>query len=1426
MSDYQLGLGKAAFSTTLYMHPTACSSRQEKHKSKCVYEPCFIFSQTYVSFLLRMLQISLGASHLSPPKRASLLKQIRTHVGYVDSVDAIYIHLIKYREGVEVPASDFDSGSSSALTLHAKLTFLLTYGDDFSSPQVRAQVNNGSASLERNRVLYVLPRPRSVSPWSSKATDIANICNLGHLVERIERGIAFIFSTEKDKDLGLTDVQSFQHLLYDRMTQIIDIDSLDEAKILKNYFSPGSPSPLTYVEIMAEAQSTQESSQARLKFLSTNKTLGLGLTEDEIDYLLNAYLGGPQALRRNPTDAEIFMFAQVNSEHCRHKMFNATWTIDNVLKPQSLFQMIRNTEKSIQSRYTISAYSDNAAVFEGYIAPRFQLSPGQNGTYGVIREAMPILVKVETHNHPTAVSPYPGAATGSGGEIRDEGAVGRGSHPKAGLVGFSVSNLLIPGFEQLWETDFGKPAHIASALDIMLEAPIGAANFNNEFGRPALAGYWRTFCERVPTGQNGMDEIRGYHKPIMVAGGLGTVRPKNSKKSPNAVEVGAFVIVLGGPGLLIGLGGGAASSQAGGTSSADLDFASVQRENAEIQRRCQQVIDACLEAEETAGVDNPIQSIHDVGAGGLSNALPELVHDAELGATFEIRDVLVADSSMSPMEIWCNESQERYVLAVSPRPGALELFERIAKRERCPYSIVGRTTSHKELIVTDRLFKQDVIRLPMETLFGKPPKMHRHDRTSDISLPPLQLPFPLSMSNNLDDIVDRILRLPSVGSKSYLITIGDRSITGLVSRDQMVGPWQVPVSDVAVTQTTYGFDCHTGEAMAMGERAPLALLSGRASARMAVAESLTNLASAYVEDISRVKLSANWMCAASRPGEGAKLYESVESIGLDLCPALGIGIPVGKDSMSMSMRWKDGDIQKEITAPLSLIVTAFAPVVDTQLTWTPQLRTDLPDTSLLFFDLAEGNNRLGGSALAQVYKQLGDVPPNVESPAYLKSFFNACSRVKKDHPGVVLAYHDRSDGGLFVTLAEMCIAGRAGVQIDLESLLFEDVLAVLFAEELGAVMQIQTSHVDIVRTYFSNMGFPFRFIYKIGEVISSEKTASLIISSKGSVIFAGSRLDLQRKWAETSYQMQRLRDNPTSADEEYSAIADENGGLFYKLTFKVEPSLTRHMINRPKVAILREQGVNGHIEMAWSFTAAGFDAVDVHMSDIINGSVSLSDFRGLAACGGFSYGDVLGAGNGWSSSVRWNDRAQDEFQSFFDRPDTWGLAVCNGCQFFSRLRSTLSGIESWPYFKANQSGRFESRVSMVEIVDNEVTRKSIFLRDMVGSQIPIAVAHGEGRATFNSEIDLKEAERKGLVAVRYVDAHGLVATQYPANPNGSPSGITGVQTHDGRFLALMPHPERVVQLANNSWYPAGKIEEWRGIGPWFRMFQNARIWCG
>ncbi|KAG0700368.1 CobB/CobQ-like glutamine amidotransferase domain-containing protein [Suillus ampliporus] len=961
----------------------------------------------------------------------------------------------------------------------------------------------------------------------------------------------------------------------------------------------------------------------------------------------------------------------------------------------------------------------------------------------------------------------------------------------------------------------------------MLEGPLGASAFNNEFGRPALAGYFRTFSESVPASEDGSkQEIRGYHKPIMIAGGYGNVRPQFAMKSQ--ISPGAKIIVLGGPGMLIGLGGGAASSQVSGASSAELDFASVQRENAEMQRRCQQVIDACV----SLGEGSPIQSIHDVGAGGLSNALPELVHDSGLGATFEIRDVLVADSSMSPMEIWCNESQERYVLAVSAEKASE--FARIAQRERCPFSIVGVATEEEELIVTDRLLLQDVIHLKMSTLFGKPPRMSRKDITRKIGFTTFDttlstyLPNSTTLSDRLSLAVDRVLRLPSVGSKSFLITIGDRTITGLVTRDQMVGPWQVPVADVAVTRSSYGFDVPSGEAMAMGERTPVALLNPSASARMAIAEALTNLAAASVSSLSRVKLSANWMCAASKEGEGAGLYAAVAAVGMELCPALGVGIPVGKDSMSMSMKWKHGEEQREVSAPLSLIVTAFAPVNDVDRTWTPQLRTDLKETTVLvFFDLAHGKTRMGGSALAQVFKEIGSEAPDVEDPLTVRTFFDGCQKIKKSQPGLVLAYHDRSDGGLFTTLAEMCFAGRVGAVISLDTLhSSSDPVATLFNEELGAVVQVRESHLSKLMSEFVDVGFPSTSIHVIGRVNTNPSDQLFAINHESKVLFSSTRQELQQVWAETSYRMQSLRDNPIGAQQEFDLIKDHvHRGLYYDLTFEYAPSPSRNLSSRPKVAILREQGVNGHVEMAWAFTAAGFDAVDVHMSDILSGELSLSSFRGLAACGGFSYGDVLGAGKGWAHSVLLNDIARKEFTHFFADKNTFTLGVCNGCQWLSHLREIIPGADHWPDFKQNASERFEGRVSMVEVTSNEVTKTSVFLRDMVGSKLPVAVAHGEGRVSFSDDTQRDALRKAGLVALQYVDSAGEPTEVYPLNPNGSPDGITGVQTVDGRILGLMPHPERVVTLESCSWYPPTFTDSWNGSSPWFRLFQSARAWA-
>ncbi|KAJ3813134.1 CobB/CobQ-like glutamine amidotransferase domain-containing protein [Lentinula aff. lateritia] len=1356
--------------------------------------------------------VLLGSSSVSEQKRETLLRNIHRLAPLVTSVDSVWLHLVKCKS--KQAEEELSSPTSSS---RQTLERLLTYGDNFTLHDIL----NDLRSLKQN-VAYVLPRIGSISPWSSKATDIAATCNLSGQVERIERGIAYVFTTADGYALSLNDISSFSHLIHDRMIQTLHL-SLPNEDLL---FAHNMPRPLRAVDITSSpAESAEEI------FNQANKDLGLALSPDEIAYLVSAFISGPNPINRNPTDAELFMFAQVNSEHCRHKIFNAQWTIDSTAQDLSLFQMIRNTER-LSGDNTISAYSDNAAVFKGYVAPRFSIS-NDNGRhiYQSHVEEMPILIKVETHNHPTAVSPFPGAATGSGGEIRDEGAVGRGSKPKAGLAGFTTSNLLIPGFEQPWEEDFGKPLHIASALDIMLEAPLGASAFNNEFGRPALAGYFRTFCEKIPANkqdQGGRQvEIRGYHKPIMIAGGYGNVRTVFAKKS--SITPGAKLVVLGGPGMLIGLGGGAASSQVSGASSVELDFASVQRDNAEMQRRCQQVIDACVALGGELGGGNPIQSIHDVGAGGLSNALPELVHDSNLGATFEIRDILIADSSMSPMEIWCNESQERYVLALHPEK--VTLFEELANRERCPFAIVGIATQNEELVVTDRLLGEDVIRLRMNILFGKPPKIQKSDRSRtwggnffDTSLAKY-LATPNSAA--VATAINRILRLPSVGSKSFLITIGDRSITGLVTRDQMVGPWQVPVADVAVTRSSYGFAAVSGEAMALGERTPIALVSPAASARMAVAESLTNLAAAFVGEISNVKLSANWMCAASKEGEGAGLYEAVKAVGIDLCPKLGIGIPVGKDSMSMSMRWKEGNEQKDVSSPLSLIVTAFGCVQDVAATWTPMLQSNIDEpTVLVFLDLAHGKQRLGGSALAQVFREIGQQSPDVEDASVLKAFFQACQQMRTKEPEVILAYHDRSDGGLFTTLAEMSFAGRVGVEVSLNALNdSSDPIAALFNEELGAVVQVRQSHLPKLTSVFLESGFPATSIYSLGHVNSAATDQSFKIVHNSECIFSSTRQELQQMWSETSFKMQELRDNPVTAREEFDLIADQsNQGIFYDLTFTPSPPASDRGI-RPKVAILREQGVNGMVEMAWSFTAAGFDAIDVHMTDILSGKLSLSGFHGLAACGGFSYGDVLGAGKGWAHSVLLNARARKEFIDFFTRVDTFTLAVCNGCQFLSHLRSIIPGAQDWPDFKPNRSERFEGRVSMVEVVDTVHTRSSVFLREMLGSKLPVANAHGEGRVSFTDSTHQQTFLDQNLVCLQFVDSNGRPAESYPLNPNGSPAGITGIQTSDGRVLALMPHPERVTMLESNSWYPRSLREQWNGIGPWFKLFQSARSWC-
>ncbi len=1214
-------------------------------------------------------------------------------------------------------------------------------------------------------LVLVTPRPGTISPWSSKATDIAHVCGL-QAVERIERGVAYYL----EGDLADADLGKAGALLHDRMMESVFYD-LDDAQVL---FLHAEPRPSASVDIL---------NGGRVALEKANVDLGLALSGDEIDYLVESF----QALGRNPTDVELMMFAQANSEHCRHKIFNANWIIDGKPRDESLFQMIRNTtEKSPQD--VLSAYKDNAAVMRGTQGYRFFPAP-DSGVYEEHCEDVHILMKVETHNHPTAISPDPGAATGSGGEIRDEGATGKGSKPKAGLCGFSVSNLRIPGAEQPWEKDYGKPERIVSALDIMLEGPIGAAAFNNEFGRPNLCGYFRTYEAQVP-GPHGK-ELRGYHKPIMLAGGLGNIRDEHVLKG--TFPAGSPLVVLGGPAMLIGLGGGAASSMASGASAEDLDFASVQRANPEMERRCQEVIDHCC----ARGTDSPILFIHDVGAGGLSNALPELVHDAGLGGRFELRTVPCDDPGMSPMEIWSNESQERYVLAIDV--DKLEEFEAICERERCPYAVVGEAMDEEHLLLGDAYFDNYPIDMPMPLLFGKPPKMVREAHHLSFARPELAL-----QGIDVEEAVERVLRLPTVASKNFLITIGDRSITGMVARDQMVGPWQVPVADVAVTIA--GYEGNAGEAMALGERTPLALLNAPASGRMAIGEAITNLMAAPVESLGKIKLSANWMAAAGYQDEDARLFDTVRAVGMELCPRLGIAIPVGKDSMSMKTVWQQDGEDREMAAPLSLIITAFAPVTNVRNVLTPALRTDQGDTDLILIDLGKGANRLGASALGQVYDQLGHVGPDLDDPEMLRRCFDAVQELNRD--GLILASHDRSDGGLITTLLEMAFAGRCGLDVGIDSL-DADALAALFSEELGLVLQVRHSDCDDVLKCLEDVGLG-HYSHVLGTTRDDEK---IVIYQGNRLLLERQRSDLQQIWSETSLQMQLLRDNPECAREEFQGIAADDPGLSAYLSFDPEEDIAAPFleISRPRMAILREQGVNGQQEMAYAFHKAGFEAVDVHMSDILNGSVTLDDFRGLVACGGFSYGDVLGAGEGWAKSILFHARTRDQFQAFFERDETFSLGVCNGCQMLSNIKELIPGADHWPHFVRNRSEQFEARVAMVEVLDSP----SLLLQGMQGSRMPIAVAHGEGRAEYRSD----SQPGKG-VSLRYIDNHGDVTMRYPANPNGSPEGITGLTTDDGRVTIMMPHPERVIRTVQNSWYP----DDWGEDGPWMRLFRNARVW--
>jgi phosphoribosylformylglycinamidine synthase len=1301
---------------------------------------------------IQIMLILRGSSALSSFKQDKLLAQFATLGIGVSSVQAQYVHFVDLQ-------SELNEVDMSVLSQ------LLTYG-----PSTENIDDSGYFVL-------VTPRPGTISPWASKATDIAKNSGLSH-IHRIERGIAYYIKfSDKTANFAVSDLAAIAEPLHDRMTQAV-FTQLENAQQL---FVQADAKPFSSVPILEEGKVALE---------QANKKLGLALADDEVDYLFDSFT----KLGRNPNDIELYMFAQANSEHCRHKIFNADWTIDGAAQPKSLFKMIKNTFE-VSSDYVHSAYKDNAAVMEGWKAGRFY-PDAKTQAYDYHHQDIDILMKVETHNHPTAISPFAGAATGSGGEIRDEGATGRGSKPKAGLVGFTVSNLNIPALPQPWEVAYGKPARIVTALDIMLEGPLGGAAFNNEFGRPNILGYFRTFEQKVDS-FNG-EEVRGYHKPIMLAGGLGNIKKDHIQKAE--ITVGAKLIALGGPAMNIGLGGGAASSVASGESNADLDFASVQRENPEMERRCQEVIDKCWQL----GDDNPIQFIHDVGAGGLSNAFPELVNDAERGGIFELRNVPNDEPGMSPLEIWCNESQERYVMSVAPEN--LAVFEAICQRERAPFAVVGEATREQQLTLTDKKFGNKPIDMPLDVLLGKPPKMSKNVVSSTAKGDVFD-----TIAIDVEDAIKRVLQLPTVADKTFLITIGDRSVTGMVARDQMVGPWQVPVSDVAVT--TSAFDTYYGEAMSIGERTPVALLNHAASARLAVAESLTNIAGTNIGDIKRIKLSANWMSASNHPGEDAGLYAAVKAIGEELCPELGLTIPVGKDSMSMKTAWQENGEEKAVTSPLSLVITAFGAVKDVRKTITPQLR-QMDGGSLMLIDLGNKQNRMGGSCLAQVYGKLGQTTPDVDSAQQLKSFYLLMQELVEKE--LISAYHDRSDGGLFVTITEMAFAGKAGVEVDITGL-GNDVVSTLFSEELGAVIQVSDKAKKAVLALAAKYELS-QLIHTIGTVSDKDQIAFF---NKGKCLVKNTRTYFRQLWSSTTFAMQTLRDNPTCAQQEHDAKSDpENPGLHSFLKFDVNKDVTAPFINvgaKPEIAILREQGVNSHVEMAAAFHRAGFTPIDVHMSDMLAGR-NLDNFAGLVACGGFSYGDVLGAGEGWAKSILFNAQVKATFQTFFERNTTFSLGVCNGCQMLSNLKSLIPGAQHWPHFVTNQSERFEARVAMIEVADSP----SVLLAGMQGSRLPIAVSHGEGRAEFTADNQISTLQSENQIALRYVDNYGHVTNDYPANPNGSEQGITGLTSLDGRSTIMMPHPERVFRTVSNSWHP----EEWKEDGPWMRMFRNARVFVG
>lgn len=1321
-----------------------------------------------------------GPKALSDFRRLQLLPVLQAIEPSITDVSARYVHFVWC-------AAELDEAARNTLSA------LLVYGEEAEQADPHC---------------LVIPRLGTVSPWASKATDIAHNCGLA-AVRRIERGIAYHFATKKGflggaKSIAPETLAKLVAPLHDRMTETVVQPDIADRALFEEL--PGKP--LQTVPVLREGRAALE---------RANVELGLALSDDEIDYLVSAF----RELERDPTDVELMMFAQANSEHCRHKIFNASWVIDGEPQDLSLFAMIRNTHK-LSPQGTVIAYSDNAAVMEGGMARKFypRAATGSFGTiYAGSDELTHTLMKVETHNHPTAIAPFPGASTGAGGEIRDEGATGRGAKPKAGLVGFTVSHLRLPDAVQPWEADHhGLPDRIASPLQIMIEGPIGGAAFNNEFGRPNLAGYFRSY-EQTAGG------VRyGYHKPIMIAGGIGNIRAELTSKS--ALPPGALLVQLGGPGMRIGMGGGAASSMGVGANTADLDFDSVQRGNPEMQRRAQEVIDRCW----ALGENNPVLSIHDVGAGGLSNAFPELVDGAGRGAVFDLRKVPLEETGMSPREIWSNESQERYVLALAPE--SLPLFDMLCERERCPYAVVGTATEAQQLRLLDAESAPAPVDMPMQVLLGKPPRMLRDVARARNPLAPIDV-----AGLDVGESILEVLRHPTVASKSFLVTIGDRTVGGLSCRDQMVGPWQVPVADCAVTLMDYSGT--RGEAMAMGERTPLAVIDAPASGRMAVGEAITNIAAAPIEGIERIKLSANWMAACGEPGQDAALFDTVKAVGMELCPALGIGIPVGKDSLSMRTAWTQSGEARKVIAPVSLIVSAFAPVHDVRKALTPQLRTDAGETSLILIDLGEGRNRLGGSILAQVTNQVGNEAPDLERPELLRGFFAAIQTLNQE--GALLAYHDRSDGGLLATVAEMAFAGRCGVSLNVDLLTMdryaadwgdykirpeqvavqrnELTLKALFSEELGAVLQVRTADRSAVMDVLRAAG-----LGAISHEIGKPNPRDVIeIYRDARQIYAAPRAELQRVWSEVSWRIARLRDNPAAADAEHEAIADpQDPGIQVLVPFDPQEDVAAPFIAtgvRPRVAVLREQGCNSQIEMAYCFDRAGFTAVDVHMTDLLTGRADLAQFQGLVAVGGFSYGDVLGAGEGWAKTILFNPRLADMFARFFQRDDSFALGVCNGCQMMSNLAGMIPGAAAWPRFTANKS-KYEARFATVEVQDSP----SIFFRGMAGMRAPIAVAHGEGYADYARQGDLAQS----IVALRFVDNHGRPTERYPLNPNGSPQGITSLTTPDGRFTVLMPHPERVFRTVQCSWHPArwGEKDSGGDFSPWFRLWRNARRWVG